>query len=286
MIRLVTDTTCGIPLSQLKPKGIEVLPQIITFEDKSFRDDYEIDTATFLNLLKNASKLPGTAAPPPALYSPIYKKCIKSDETILVLTPSSEVSGTFRSATIAATEFPDADIHIIDTRTVAGGFGTMVLQAQRLIDEGLSIEEIKSHVLTLMKRERVFFIVDTLEYLYKGGRIGGASALIGSIFQIKPILTIGNGKVQPFDKQRTFRQALESIKKRVIDLCNNNPEPLLNISHCEAESIAIELAEYFVKELNLSDVPIYLLPPAIVVHGGPGIIEVCCFEVNLTKTKP
>lgn len=280
MIKLISDTTCGIPISQLISRGIEVLPQIITFEDKSFRDDFEIDTATFLRLLKSAPKLPGTAAPPPALYTPMFNKYVELKETLLVLTPSSEVSGTFRSATIAASEFPNADIHIIDTRTVASGFGTMVLQAQNWIDEGLSIGEIKTRVLGLMKRERVFFLVDTLEYLHKGGRIGGASALFGSIFQIKPILTIKDGKVQPFDKQRTSKQALESIKKRVVQICANNPEPLLSVSHCEAESTAIELAEAFKNDLKLKDVPIYLLPPAIVVHGGPGILEVCCFEAN------
>ena len=278
MIRLITDTTCGIPIPLLISKGIEVLPQIITFGDKSYRDDYEIDTVTFLDMLKSSSTLPCTAAPPPAFYTPIYKQYADNNETILVLTPSSEVSGTFRNATIAAADIPNADIHIIDTRTVAGGFGTLVLQAQRWIDEGLNIEQIKTWVSELMKRERVYFVVDTLEYLHKGGRIGGASALIGNIFQIKPILTLNNGKVQPFDKQRTLKQSLETIKKRVHNLCINNPEPLLSISHCDAEATAVELAEAFKKDLKLKDVPIYLLPPAIVVHGGPGIIEVSCFE--------
>lgn len=277
MIRIIADTTCGLPLPLLEELGIDFLPQIITFGDQSYRDDFEIDTPTFLSKLKAAAKLPGTAAPPPILYHPIYEKHLKNGDAMLVITPSAEVSGTFRSAKIAAEEFPEAEIHIIDSRTVAGGLGTLVLQAHAWAQDGIDMETIKTRLVSMAKRERLYFIVDTLEYLHKGGRIGKAESLIGGILQIKPILTIEDGKVAPFDKQRTKKNAIDSIFRLVVELCKNEHDPHLTISHCGDEKTAQEMRQRFINALNLIDVPIYLVPPAIVVHGGPGILEVSCF---------
>lgn len=277
MIRIIADTTCGIPVSVLNQLGVEVLPQIITFGDTSYRDDYEIDTPTFLTKLKSSTILPGTAAPPPILYHPIYEKYSSLGDSMLVITPSSEVSGTFRSATIAAEEFPSADIHIIDSRTVAGGLGALVLQAHEWSLDGMSIEVIKQNVLSMSKKEKLFFIVDTLEFLQKGGRIGKAESLIGTILQIKPILTMADGKVAPFDKKRTKKNALDSIFNLIVELCKNEKKPHLTISHCGDETTAKKLQSAFMHTLNLPEITIYLVPPAIVVHGGPGILEVSCF---------
>ena len=115
----------------------------------------------------------------PALYHPIYKKGIENGGSVVVIVPSAELSGTFRSAIVAAEEFPNADIRVIDTRTVAGGLGSIVLQAHAWAQQGLSAQEIENKVRNLAKREHVYFLVDTLEYLHKGGRIGGAQALLG-----------------------------------------------------------------------------------------------------------
>lgn len=279
MIRIIADTTCGLPLEQLSNLGIDTLPQFITFGEVAYRDDTEIDTPTFIKKLRASSKLPGTAPPSPGFYNPLFKKYAQAGDTVVVLAPSSEVSGTFRNATVAADEFPNADIHIVDTRTVASGLGSLVLQAHKWTQAGMPVNTLKTEILNMASRERVYFLVDTLEYLHKGGRIGGASALIGSILQVKPILTLRDGKVQSFDKQRTLKRALASIKDLVIQICQSNPEPHLTVSHCEAEDTAIELAKEFKATLGLKDVPVYLIPPAIVVHAGPGVISVSCFEV-------
>ena len=277
MIRIIADTTCGLPLPLLQTLGIDFLPQIITFGDQSYRDDFEIDTPTFLSKLKAAEKLPGTAAPPPILYHPIYEKHIKNGDAMLVITPSAEVSGTYRSAKIAAEEFPEAEIHVIDSRTVAGGLGTLVLQAHKWAQAGMEMETLKARLLDMVKRERLYFIVDTLEYLRKGGRIGKAESLIGGILQIKPILTIDDGKVAPFDKVRTKKHAIDSIFKLTVEICQNEHNPHLTISHCGDEGAAKALRRRFLEVLEIEDIPIYLVPPAIVVHGGPGILEVSCF---------
>lgn len=277
MIKIIADTTCGVPVEELKAKGIAVIPQVITFGNTSYHDDYELTTDKFLELLSKSKELPGTAAPAPSLYNPYYEDAQANGDQVLVITPSSDLSGTFRSATVAAADYPDVDIHIVDTRTVAGGLGTLVLLAKQWADEGLSMETIKQRVVEMAKNCRVFFLVATLEYLHKGGRIGSASKLVGSLLQIKPLLCLKDGRVEPFDKVRTYKQALITLEELNIKILENNPEAYLSISHCGADEDAKTLAASFKTRFNLTEVPIYRVPPAIVVHAGPGVLATSAF---------
>ncbi len=277
MIQIIADTTCGISPTELIAKGIHVLPQIITFGDTSYRDDNEIDTAKFLEKLQSSKRLPGTAAPPPSLYTPIYEAILAAGDQALVITPSLKMSGTYRSAVIAAEEFHTNDIQVVDSKIIGGGLGSLVLQAKHWADAGMTMPELIDRVRSMADRERVFFLVDTLEYLHKGGRIGGAARIFGSVLQIKPILTVKDGQVEPYDKVRTFKQALNTIEAINLDLCQGNPQPFLTVSHCGAEEEARLLAERLTEKLELDRVPIYTVPPAIVVHAGPGLITTSCF---------
>ena len=280
MIKIIADTTCGIPVATLQAAGIEVLPQIINFQDGSYRDDNEIDTATFLKKLRASKVLPKTAAPPHALYTPIYQKLLDEGHSALVITPSAEVSGTYRSALIAAKEFDTDRIQIVDTRTIAGGLGSIVLQAQKWANEGIGIEELVNKVQEMSKRQYAFFIVPTLDYLLKGGRIGGAAKLIGTLLKIIPILTVKDGKVEPFEKVRTLRQAKKRFIDLIVEACKDNPEPYLSISHCDNLRGAKELKHAVEKRLGVKNIPIYLVPPAIVVHAGPELLTMSCFTVE------
>ncbi len=280
MIKIIADTTCGIPVPVLEELGIFVLPQIITFENESYRDDTEIDTATFLQKLRAAKTLPKTAAPPHALYTPIYQKVLDEGDSALVITPSADVSGTYRSATIAAQDFNTDRIQVIDTRTIAGGLGSIVLQAKRWADEGLPMQDLVNKVQSLAKREHVYFIVPTLEYLHKGGRIGGAAKLVGTLLGIVPILTVVDGKVEPHEKVRTLKQATKRFVELVVKACQDNPTPYLSISHCDNLKGAKQLQKILETRLGISNIPIYLTPPAIVVHAGPDILTVSCFSAE------
>ncbi len=277
MIKIIADTTCGIPLPDLLALGIEVLPQIVTFENESYRDDTEIDTATFLEKLRASKELPKTAAPPHSLYQVVYQKTLDEGNEALVLVPSAEVSGTFRSAQIAAQDFKTDRIQIVDTRTVAGGLGSIVLQAKRWADEGMSMNELLPKVKSLAQRERVFFMVPSLEFLHKGGRIGGAAKLFGTLLQLVPILTVQDGKVAPYEKVRTLKQAEKRMIELVTKICENNPDPMVTISHCDNLAGAEKLKKGLEESLGLKDIPIFLIPPAIVVHAGPEILTVSCF---------
>ena len=277
MIKIIADTTCGLPLDTLKQAGIETLPQIITFGTETFRDDTEMDTNSFLEKLRASKNLPGTTAPPPALYAPIYERILAAGDTALVITPSAKVSGTFRSATVAANEFKTDQIHVIDSNTVAGGLGSLVLAAKQWADAGLTIEEVKENVTEMSSRERLFFLVPTLEYLHKGGRIGGASKLVGTLLKIVPILTIREGQVEPFDKVRTVKQAVRTIVDLTAEYCKDNPEAYLTVSECDSEPLLTQVTQELTAATGIQEIPRYIVPPAIVVHGGPGLIETSCF---------
>ena len=277
MIRIIADTTSTISPNEAENLGISYIPQIIIFGDKAYRDDNEITTKEFLEKLKNSQVLPKTAAPPPILYQPIFEKYSSQNDTIIVICPSQKVSGTYRSAADAALEFPEADIRVIDTQTIGPALGTLVKKALVWVKEGKSADFIVTNIEELGKKVRIYFYVDTLEYLYKGGRIGTASALVGSLLQVKPILLFKDGQVNPFDKQRTKKKALARIIELVKTECPSTPDSHLAILEADAYDDAMALKKEFELYLHLDSIQITDLPPAIIVHAGPGVLAASFF---------
>ncbi len=277
MIHIIADTTSSLPVQKAQDLGITYMPQIIVFGDTTYRDDTEIDSATFLKKLKSSTTLPKTAAPPPALYTPVYEKMAVPGNTVFVITPSAEVSGTFRSATVAAQDFPGADIRIIDARTIASGFGSIVKKSVEWAGQGLAPDEIERNIKDLINRSRTYFIVDTLEYLHKGGRIGAAQMLVGSLLQVKPILTIKDGATHPVESQRTQKKAFTRLKEIVAAECPHGSGSCLTMGQGDAVATADQLASELKTEFGLTELPIYEMPPAILVHAGPGVISVSFF---------
>jgi len=278
MVRIVADTTCGLPREMFTTLGIPLIPQIVCFGEDSYRDDTELDTDTFLKKLKASRELPKTAAPPPQLYFSIFEQAIKDGEDVLVVAPSGKVSGTVRSAEVAAQDFPKLKIRVLDTMTIAGNLGSLVLMAHSLARQGLDLAEIEKHIIELIPRGRIFFLVNTLEYLQKGGRIGGAKALVGELLQVKPILCVRNGQVEPFEQQRTKRRALARLVEIIEEQCPKSREAHLCVMQADAQQEAETLAAVLKNRMALTQIPIYELPPAIVVHAGPGAMAIGFFE--------
>jgi DegV family protein with EDD domain len=226
--------------------------------------------------LKTSADLPKTAAPPVELFLKAFERLAPLGESILCIHPSTEVSGTVRSAQVAAQDFPHADIRIIDTRLVASPLAALVQRAAEWALEGLDIDTIEARVREMMARGRIYFMVATLEYLAKGGRIGGAAALVGSMLQIKPLLTIRDGKVDVLEKERTHRRAVERLQELVV--AQISPENgYLSVLQAGVPEQGQALADSLKTRLGLADIPIYNMPPAIVTHGGPGILGVGFF---------
>jgi DegV family protein with EDD domain len=178
-------------------------------------------------------------------------------------------------------DFPQADIRIIDTRVIASPLGSIVEQAVIWAAEGLEIDELVMNVEELMHRARVFFLVSTLDCLARGGRIGNASALLGSVLQIKPILTVRNGKVDQYEKERTHKRAVHRLIEIVCEQSNGNHNNMVTVMHADVPEEAKTLARELQGNLKLPVTPtITDVPPAIVTHGGPGILAVGFFVAN------
>jgi len=278
MVKIIADTTSSIPPDEASRLGLAYLPQMIIFGNEEYRDDSEIDTPTFLKKLRASTVMPKTAAPSPALYNPIYQECIDKGESMVVLCPSAELSGTFRNATVAAQDFPGIDIRIIDTRTIGSGLGTLVYQAVRWAQEGLDAADIETRIQEMATRERVYFLVDTLEYLHRGGRIGGAQALLGSLLQVKPILMLRNGRAEAAESQRTKKRALMRLHEIVEAQFPADGQGFLTVMHGDALAEAEQLASDLKARFGGVNIPIYEVPPAIIVHAGPGVLAVSFFR--------
>lgn len=278
MVKIITDTTSCLPAAVRDAFQIPVVPQMIHFGQVSFTEGVDLDLAKFLGLLRDAKELPKTSAPPPELFSRIFAEHHDPAEPILCIHPSADLSGTVRSAETARLDFPALDIRVIDTRLVASPLGVVVHQAAIWAGQGLSADEVVSRVHALSQRCRILFLVATLEYLAKGGRIGGASALMGNALQIKPILTLIDGRVEQHSKERTFKKALARIKTLVAESYPAAGDGYLTIMHADQPQLAADLARDFRQALGVDSAIIGDLPPAIITHVGPGSIALGYFE--------
>jgi DegV family protein with EDD domain len=277
MTIIVADTTSGLPLELAGQLGIQMIPQQVIFGEQTYQDDTELTTAEFLKKLKQSSKLPKTAAPLHTLYLPVFSEAARTGETVIVIAPTQKMSGTVRSAETAKQEFPEADIRIIDTLTVAGCLGSLVLEAHDLAKQGKTPDEIEIGIKTLIPRSRTYFVVDTLEYLQKGGRIGTARALLGKLLQVKPILQIKDGQAASFEQERTKKRAVARLIDLACEKIAGNPRPRLCVMHIDAEDDGNLIRAELSSRLGIPEIPLYLLPPAIVVHAGPKALAVGFF---------
>jgi DegV family protein with EDD domain len=277
MVKIITDTTAGLPAEVAWQYDVPVIPQVIIFGADSYLEGIEIDNATFLQRLITSRELPKTSAPPPELFADELQRLVPMGEPILCIHPSAEVSGTVRSATVAAADFPDADIRVIDTRVIASPLATMVTLAAEWAAAGHDADTIEARLRDLISRSRVYFLVATLEYLAKGGRIGGAAALLGSVLRIKPILTFRDGRVDQFGRERTQRHAVARLKTLVLEQIPRDGSGHLSVMHARTPGRDQALADDLRAQLDLPSIPILDVPPAIVTHGGPGILGVGFF---------
>jgi DegV family protein with EDD domain len=272
MVRIITDTTSCLSNDIAQQFDIPVIPQIIHFGEETFYEGTQIDIDTFMTRLKASTELPKTAAPPPELFAKEFQRLVPLGEPILCIHPSTEISGTVRSALVAAEDFPNADIRVFDTRLVASPLGTLVELAARWAAKGDNADVISSRIENMSKRCRIYFLVATLDYLARGGRIGGAAALLGSVLQIKPILSLTNGRVEQYERERTHKRALARLKEIVVEQIPHDGSGYLTVMHASAPDEGKELAEELGKVINQDYVHVVNMPPAITTHGGPGIL--------------
>ncbi len=270
MVHIVADTTSGLSLDFSEQHDVPLIPQIINFGQDSFRECVEMDSREFMERLLHADVLPKTAAPSPEWFHEHFARFSADGEPILCIHPSSKVSGTVRSALVAKQAFPGADIRVMDTLSIGGPLAWMVTKAAEWASENVDADTIWVRLEDMVGRQRILFTVDTLEYLQRGGRIGGAKALLGNLLRIRPILTWREGQVESLTSERTRTRALRHMLEIVFQEAPRERDPLFSVMHAAAPDLAQQLADQLRGEFGDSSVIVQDLVPAIVTHGGPG----------------
>lgn len=270
---IVTDSTSDISPEAAKEKGITVVPLNVRFGDRDFRDRIDIDSAGFFRMLSEPNARPSTSLPSPGVFVEVYKKILEDNDSIISIHISSHLSGTFQSARTAAMSMDGKNISVIDSGQVASGLNIVVTRAVERAACGVSNNEIISGINSDMKKVKLYFIVDTLEYLERGGRIGKASSLIGGVLNIKPILTVKDGVIEPVSKVRSRKKGIVKVFEMLRE--SGTPE-IIAISHAACYEAAQEAEELIRTEFPAAKIVRSEIGPVIGTHTGPGCIEISC----------
>jgi len=267
-VRIVTDSACDLRGTEVETLGIEVVPLSIRFGDEEFIDREQLSVEDFYSRLETSEDLPETSAPSPGRFARAFEAQLEAGaDSIVCINLSAGLSATMQSACTAA-ESVDADIRVIDSRSITAGLGSMVLAAARMAADGSDADAVVAAVESMRERTRVFGALDTLDNLKKGGRIGGAQALLGSMLSIKPIVDISSGEVEEAAKQRTRRKSLAWLRDKLAEYPSVDN---LAVMHGEAPDIDDFLAMLdgsIPHEINRVE----KIGAVIGTHGGPRVM--------------
>ena len=271
-VGIVTDSSCDLHDDDLDGTGVEIVPLFIRFGTDDFVDREQITVEDFYRRMASVEELPQTAAPPPGRFEQAFRRCLDAGcEAVVCINLSAAISATMQSAVQAVSAIgaagDSADIRVLDSRSVTAGLGTMVLQAARMAADGASADAIEAFVADASERTHVFGTLDTLENLRKGGRIGGAQALLGSMLSIKPIVDISSGEVAEAAKQRTRRKALGWLRDTVRAA---GPVEHLAVMHGEAPDVG-DFCE-MLAEVHSGDIRVCKVGPVVGTHAGQGVL--------------
>jgi DegV family protein with EDD domain len=271
-VRIVTDSSCDLTEAQAAEHGVEVVPLTIRFGDEEFEDRTELTVEAFYDKLATASVLPETAAPAPGKFEAAFRRQADAGATAVVcINLSSGLSATMQSARNAATAIENyLPVRVIDSRSITTGLGTQVMAAARAGADGASADEVVALVEDMVGRTHVFGALDTLDNLKKGGRIGGAQALVGSLLSIKPILDISSGEVAEAGKARTRRKALEALRDVVAD---HGKVEHLCVTHGLAPDVE-QMLDLLSDVIPRDQIQTAVIGPVIGTHGGPRVMGV------------
>ena len=274
-VQIVTDSNSGITPHMARQMGIAgVIATYVNFGDKSYKDSVDLTADQFYEMLKAAPTLPKTAAPAVGDCEAVYRGLKGHD--VVSLHISKDLSATMQAAENAAALLNgDPNITFIDTRGVNASQALLVLEALKLAQAGKRVSEIQAHVAALLPRVRMHFVLETLENLKRGGRISNISALIGGVLQMKPILTIRDGKVQPLERVRTSAKAVRRLNEIVLEELKGQSCPQVLFFQADAAQAVGVFKAQICQQLQLDYDPLVLeAGPAVGTHAGPGTVGI------------
>ncbi len=278
-IKIMTDTTSDITLETASELGIHLIPINIILEDVSYKDKYELGTDEFYAKMSSMEGMPKTSQITVQEHFDEFKK-FSDDHSIIYITIASQASGTYQSAHIAKEavldENPDADITIIDGKGFSYMYGYWVMEAAKKLNAGATKEEIISFIEEGLAKTDVRFVVDTLDYLKKGGRISGTAKLFATVLDIKPILTIENGLVMTVDKVRGFKNAVSKSADTAIAESENLDT--IVVVHGNDEEKGNMVVETLKSKADIGNIVVGVVGPTVGSHTGPGVIGIIYFK--------
>jgi len=271
-VAIVTDSTAYIPNDLLERHHITVAPQILIWGNDTFRDGVDIAPEEFYRRLKTASIMPTTSQVNVASFVQIFRQLSDEGFQILSILLSSLLSKTVDSAIQARELVPGARIEIIDSKSTAMAMGFICLLAARAAEEGASLEECRSLAEKAIQHTGVVFAVDTLEFLHRGGRIGGGTRFLGSALNIKPILELRDGRVEAIERVRTRKRSLTRLVELIEERTKDQRPIRLAVLHANAAVEARELLDEATSRLGAIETVFSEVSPVVGTHAGPGTI--------------
>jgi len=277
-VGLLTDSTADLPSHLAEALGIAVVPLTVTLDGQSYLDGVDLTAADFYLRLRSSSGVATTSQPSPARFAEAYERLLEHHSEVVSLHLSSRLSGTFAAAQQGAEMVGSNRVTVVDSAQVSMPLALLVLAAQRLAQEGLDGPQILQRLAPVRAAVHVYFMVATLQHLLRGGRIGRATALLGGVLQVRPLLTIEEGVVAPLERVRTSERALSRLGELARAAFPDRPLCAI-IGQADAE----EAAERLMRELDPSPESLIVLPlgPVVGAHAGPGTAGLGFYPADL-----
>ncbi|WP_455538560.1 DegV family protein [Terrisporobacter sp.] len=277
-LKIICDSLADVPVNLIKKYDIEVIPLTIIINGVEYKDGVNITNKEFYRLIKEVNEIPKTSQATYMQFKEIFKKYIDEGRSILYISGSSRVTGTYQSALMAKNDL-EGDIHLFDSLNLSYGCGAQVVTACEMNEEGKSIEEIITKLEEIRDNILVLFAVDNLDFLKKGGRLSASKAVIGSMLSIKPILQMQDGYIVNIDQARGHKKVIAKMLKMVKENINNDIEnKRVGIAHGDNEVEFEKLKETIKNEFDFTDITEAEIGPSIGSHTGAGTIGVCMWD--------
>lgn len=274
---VVTDSSAFLPEELIRELEIRVIPLWLMWDGQSYRDGIDIQPAEFYERLEKSKNLPTSSQPSIKEFNDFFKNAGEGAESIVSVLVSSQISGTISSARAAAAELPDLNIEIVDSYSSAMGLGLCVLAAGRAAAEGKPAEEVAKTAREMSEKVHTLFVVDSLDYLFKGGRISGGKHLLGTAFNIKPVLQFHEGKIKPHSQARTKRKALARLLDIVQERLEGKPMKEAAIMDVNAPQEGDAVAEMVKERFKPSLLQRSGVCPVVGTHVGPGTVGIAFY---------
>lgn len=277
MIELITDSTSDLSPALTKKLGVRVLPLSVNFGEESFRDGLDISNADFYSRLRSAETLPTTSQINPEAFTTVFQEALDRGNQVVGVFISSELSGTFQSAVIARELVNSDDVFVVDSRAVTISMELLLFEAARMRDDGCGAAEIAKALESLRDKLRLYAVVDTLKYLKMGGRISAATAVVGGVLGISPIIAIENGKVESAGKARGRKAGVKWIREKAMEEEIDLSRPIV-VGHTDCPEAMEAMEEGFADVIaGVPEVYHAEIGAVVGTHAGPGAAGIAYF---------